>query len=261
MSEDYGGVTIALRIATDDGANEKDGLGPMSVKPYGDPVSECLDDFDRIHFLQVFYIGFNKGRLATTQIQYPRDPADEDADQLPAIPYGDVGKIVTSMLPDLRQWKEPTNATRVGWNFSNNKMVWRHRAHWVFVFDSPQWTFLKENDDPSNKLPSPIVFRDGPGRNPNKAFYNGKHIGPLELDGKKAAAYQLVNYHTSQKPPAVPQNMPRDVREHLLCEGQILEYKFDIYLRLWFNATDAITVIFDPGGSNEGPTMPPPRPG
>jgi len=122
---------------------------------------------------------------------------------------------------------------------------WRQKSYIVIFFDEASWKFLKKAG-----ASSPIVFltdKDGTTAVENHTFFDA-----LELD---------VEFSPTDTRSAVAfiNHMKSDDDGTDIAPGDREEFQFNMFLGAEFeDGTDApLTVIFDPGGTNQGPPIDP----
>jgi hypothetical protein len=129
---------------------------------------------------------------------------------------------------------------------------WEYKSYIAIFFDEANWSFYhrKSPKDPSTK--AAITVNVSEGGTANHTFFDAKEVElrmPKGSHGKtdKRTAIFFVNH------------MKANAQGDDL--GEVSEtFKFDMYFSAkWVNAkARALTVIFDPDGTNLGPPLPPP---
>lgn len=203
-----------------------------------------------------YYIRVNTdGKLHVTHFFYPDgDPSDvnnpANPDDWPAIPRDRL--VLEGILRDLAlnaRQQNPTNPPPIGTRFENIR--WRRKSYLAFFIDEVNWKLHKlANTDPC------IVFitepKDGVTGLANHTFFDALELDvEMPINGGPASdlrsAVVFINH------------MKADDAGNDLGAGGGQFFQFKMFFDVAFaGGGNGMTVIFDPGGTNEGPSVPPP---
>ncbi|HEY5722355.1 MAG TPA: hypothetical protein VIT45_08535 [Allosphingosinicella sp.] len=193
-----------------------------------------------------YYVRIDRdGMVRADHFFYPNGPAESPEDWKP-IPYAEMADpegIVKKLALDARpsggkKYKLPSDSFK--------DVVWKHRSYIVFFFDEKHWSFHRRD---GNK-PS-VAFNVSEGRDPNRSFFDAN-----DMSVEMPVRARRRNGETSDERTAIfLVNHLKDTDDTDLREGVVRKYKFDMYLRVKYARRDAeaMTVILDPDGSNQGP--------
>lgn len=186
------------------------------------------------------------GKICADHYFYPNGPLDKPNKWQP-LPYADVAdpegivkRLALNARPSTRR-KQPRKA-RVD-SFSGVR--WTRRGYIVIFFDEASWAFHRR----SGGKPS-VAFNVSEGHTPNQSFFDATDLVldmPVRRTGRtdKRSAIMFVNHmRDGEDGGELGRNGPKEQ-----------SYKFDMYLMVQYANSDApaMTVIFDPGGTNQGP--------
>ena len=192
------------------------------------------------HSVYFFYIRINNsGQLAVDHYFYFRGPPD-DPTQWEEIPYEDVDDIVRTLALNARPTGAGNPAPLPAHNFEN--ILLRRKCYVAFYVDEEHWLFHKR-DDGNNAM----VFSEVKTNVTNYSFFDAKDIDiqmPRFNGGTDTRRGVFLINH-----------MKRDAAGNDLVEGDVVPFAFDMYFGVHFAnpTTKTLTVIFDPGGTNQGP--------
>jgi hypothetical protein len=203
------------------------------------------------HCIYLFYMRINPdGKLKVDHYYYK----------------GDDNKIEPEYLGDLiKQMAKSAeyNGTRderfelVGSDFEN--ISFNRISYVVFFLDEPHWKFMKnKSDQPLIKFKKKKLGRKFSGN------YSFTDACSYEIDMANPAADGESATPEKIRTAASLINHMRRKDGELIGKFEVKKYSFDIWTRVEFSSKaggSGLTVIFDPGGDNEGPPGPPPRPG
>jgi|TARA_R100001244_G_scaffold6593_19_gene8092 hypothetical protein len=186
------------------------------------------------------------GELRVDHMLYYEEAPSGKPEDRPRIAHGDVPAIVTGLLAGTLASQDPSND--LGANFEHKGKHWNRLCYLAFVIDHPKWSFCDLEDDP--KLP-PAVFHRCIGSQPtgkNMSFFDGA-VETISVGGKDRTLFYCIN-HWRNKHGKWPPKLDRPNFKE--------SYKYDLYTKFDFGAQAPVILIFDPGGDNNGPPVPPP---
>ena len=221
------------------------------LNPYRDVMDEKRGkpDFQELPaYIYLYRIAFGAdGQLGVDHILYCEDAPSGKPEDRPRIAHGDVPAIVEGLLAGTLA--SPVPSTDLGANFHHKGNHWDRLCYLAFVIDHPNWTFC--DPDSSPELP-PAVFRRYVGNQPtgkNMSFFDGA-VQPISIGGEERKLFYCINHFRNKDGKWPPKPDRPNFRE---------SFKYDLYTKFDFGAgfPEAI-LIFDPGGDNNGPPVPPP---
>ena len=196
-------------------------------------------------YMYFYYVRINEnGRLKVSHFYYVNgDRTNPQTWQV--IPYNkfSLENIVTQLAENARKTvpDDPPPCTQI--NFKD--ILWRRKSYIAIFFDEDSWNFIKKFDQNSA-----IVFLTEKGT--LKPIENYTFFDAMDLDiriqsEEVKSAIIFVNH------------MKADEAGTDLIQGQSRAYQFNMVLNAKFeDGTDApLQVIFDPGGTNQGPALQP----
>ncbi len=204
------------------------------------------DGFDRVPCcIYFYYVRIDRiGTVRADHYFYPNGPA-ESPDQWQPIPYAQM-ENPEGIVKELALNARPSGAHnyRIDSN-SFHDVVWKHRSYVVIFFDERNWSFHRRN----NGLPS-VAFNVSAGRSPNRSFFDAKDL-VIEMPIRRRGQPDTSDQRTA----IFMVNHLKDDDDSDLRPLKERKYKFDMYLQAKYANSDApaMTVIFDPDGTNQGP--------
>lgn len=193
--------------------------------------------FDYVpHYIYFYHVRVSEqANLLVDHYEYGDGPDPDHPAPLAEIPYNDVPRIVQRLTEDARgNVRRPS-----GKDFED--IVWRRRSYIAIVLDEANWVFHKRAPDRSS-----IVFNLAKGSCPNQSFFDAKDldvpaINPGNGQIQGCSGVYFVN-HMTRDSAGTPVDRP----------GQ--QFYFDMYVDAKYaRSTGKMTIILDPGGTNEGP--------
>lgn len=188
------------------------------------------------------------GKLRVDHYFYPEgDPAkyyETPPNGWSEIHPNDLPEIVEKLAINARPSTTIKNPPKLpDHNFNN--IVWQRRSYIVFFLDEEHWHFHKKGNGNSA-----IFFNEGKESTPNHTFYDGMDLTINMPDGAGGT--------TPRSAVAMINHMKENEKGDILYNGS-QKFVFDIYLRVVFAQPDPnrLTVILDPGGTNQGPPTQP----
>jgi hypothetical protein len=152
------------------------------------------------------------------------------------IKEADLDAILIKLMRNARTTK--TDPPVSGYNFVG--VEWRHRSYIAVVIDEQGWKFQKRSDGKTA-----AAFNLSKGSTPNHSFFDAVDR-TIDVDGDARHAIAFINH------------MKKDSDGTDLDSGPGQPFQFDIYIDIQYRgSTDFITVILDPGGTNQGPPLEP----
>jgi hypothetical protein len=160
------------------------------------------------------------------------------------IPHADVPGILYNLALNARPSTTVKNPPKLPDN-SFERIEWKHKSYMAIFFDEANWAFHRRNGG----KPS-VAFNTDGGATPNHSFFDAADV-ELDMPNRrtggtdKRSAIYLVNH------------MKGEDGQDLGAVREV--YKFDMFLEAKYaeSQAPAMTVIFDPGGTNQGPPQPP----
>jgi hypothetical protein len=203
--------------------------------------------FDYVpHCIYFYYVRIDgNGMVRADHYLYANGPLDRPEEWQP-IPYEDavdpegiVKRLALNARPSTRA-KDPPRLP----SHSFADIVWTRRSYIVIFFDEANWAFHQRvGNKPS------VAFNVDDGHKPNQSFFDAKDL-VLEMPNRRTG-------RTDQRSAILFVNHMKDSDDgsELGEAGRKQEkYKFDMYLQVKYaEGGPAMTVIFDPGGTNLGP--------
>lgn len=190
------------------------------------------------HCIYFYYVRIDRdGKVRVDHYLYANSDLDHPS-TWPKIPHSDVPGILRNLALNGRPSTGRKDPPKLP---SNNfdEIPWNRRCYIAIFFDEANWSFHKRADGKSG-----IVFNPSQGM-PNHTFFDAMDV-ELELpngDGgtDKRTAIFFVNHYRKND-----QGDDLDERQ---------EFKFDMWLTAKFAESNdtGMVVIFDPGGTNDGP--------
>lgn len=170
--------------------------------------------------------------------KYPNDPIKK----WKKISHRRVPSIIRKLAKNGRLMPRRLRRPRMDHDHNFENVKWNRKSYIAIFFDEAYWQFHRRDNG------KPSVAFDPIGGEPNYSFFDAKDIRfrmKNQQSGKwtwRTAIY-FVNH------------MKRNSQGDDLVWGDTRKYKFDMYLAVAFADTykEAMTVIFDPGGENQGP--------
>lgn len=195
-----------------------------------------------VYYIYFYYISITAdGRLEVRHYHYHRSRAG----RIEAIDYDDVDGILAALMQNAVDGQHnPAPETAI--NFRN--VEWGGRSYIAIAVNEPYWTLYQRQS-----RNSPITFlprmKDGRRGTSNHTFFDARDLKlPVRIDGsiETRSAIFFIN-HYKKNTQADPISSRTDTQH----------FHFNIYFDVAFSAgTDpALTVIFDPGGTNQGPAL------
>lgn len=229
----------ALKMLLDTTANGKPSHKITEKKLTAKPP---LAKFDTTPSYIYFYkIGFNStGQLGVTQTLYHEafNSSDAPADRRP-IAHADVPSKISWMQSGRIPPNQLAKEESFGRNFKNDNPHWNRVSYLAFLIDHPNWTFCDTDELP------PAVFEEKRTGGSNHTYSDGQVISIVTSNGPRSLFY-CVNHLRKRD-----QQHPADIDDRE-------NFKYDLFTQFNFpGGSDPIVLIFDPGGTNLGPPLPP----
>ena len=197
--------------------------------------------FDYVpHYIYFYHIRLSENaNLLVDHYEYRDGPDPDNPVDLAAIPYDRVPAIVKRLTEDAKSnLRQPTGSDFVD-------IKWKRRSYVAFVLDEPNWTFHKRDADRCS-----IVFNLAKDSSPNQSFFDAEDLdllirNPDTGEDEPCSGVYMIN-HMTKDAEGNPVGDP----------GQ--EFFFDMYVDAKYARTNGkMTVILDPGGTNQGPPQQP----
>jgi hypothetical protein len=193
------------------------------------------------HCVYFYYVRINNsGALEVDHYFYFRGPPD-DPKQWEEIPYDDVPGIVKELAENARPSGKKNPAALPSHNFEGITM--RRKSYVAFYVDERHWLFHKRADDKNA-----MVYSDIKAGQPNYSFFDANDVEVvMPIKGSAATDTRTGIFMIN--------HMKRDANGNDLVAGDALEFAFDMFFGVSFvhPTSKTLTVIFDPGGTNQGP--------
>jgi len=204
--------------------------------------------FDYVpHIIYFYYLRFNDaGALIADHYEYHDGPSPSQPKPWAAIPYASVPALLNHLASRAR----PGGGGRPdGHDFKD--IIWTHRGYLAFVLDHASWTFHKSADGKAA-----VVFRPDKGSTPNHSFFDAVdlNVSVLNHDATKLdsrSAVYLVNHMRSNADGA-------EIGSTGQPDSQWFAFDLCFDVPYATGSTERLTVIMDPGGTNQGPPEQPP---
>ncbi|WP_417620981.1 hypothetical protein [Parasphingorhabdus sp.] len=232
-------------------AAKKDKSGqPTLLNPPTDVMDPKLGQADfkeRPAYVYLYRIVFGgDGQWGVEHMLHYEGSQSVKPEDRPRINHGDVPNIVQGLLDRTLPSRNPSND--LGANFKHEGKHWNRLCYLAFVIDHPNWSFCDLDSSP--QLP-PAVFRRYIGNKPtgkNMSFFDGAVV-PILVGGEERKLFYCINHFRNKdgKWPPMPD------RPHFKES-----FKYDLYTKFDFGSGNPAILIFDPGGDNKGPPVPPP---
>lgn len=207
------------------------------------------NDFKELpSYIYLYRIRFREdGQLGVDHMLYYDEAPSGKPEDRPRIDHADVPAIVERLLGGNLPAPSPT--ADLGANFHHEGKHWDRLCYLAFVIDHPNWSFCDLKGSP--ELP-PAVFRRYIGDKPtgkNMSFFDGA-VEPISIGGEERKLFYCINHFRNKDGKWPPKPDRPTFRE---------SFKYDLYTKFNFGpgVPEAI-LIFDPGGDNNGPPVPPP---
>lgn len=205
------------------------------------------------------YVGFDrdKEKLSIDHYFYPRGKEhDEPGNGWEQIPCPDntvedsrLKTLITELAENARGSKD--NPRPYKHNFSDIR--WRRKSYLVFLFDDSDWK-LHTYQNKNGKKKRAIIFypyKNGTKLTPNHTFYDALdfELSVASPDGSGREVRRAIAFINHMK------NKDGDDLER----GDDEPYEFGLYLdvELAIGRDPPITLVIDPGGTNQGPPIDP----
>lgn len=209
--------------------------------------------FDHIpSYIYFSKIGFsNDGSLKVDQqLYYEVGDFADTPNARKKIKHSDVADKIEKLMSNPTELPSNVRVEQFGENFKNSGKHWDRVSYLAFLIDHPKWSFCELNPTNDNfpKLPPAVFHRLTKNGNhkKNKTFFDGQ-VETIEVNGESRSLFFCVNHLRDQY-----KKRPLKIHHE--------QFKFDLYTQ--FNFGDEFKpaiLIFDPGGDNQGPPMPPPN--
>lgn len=186
------------------------------------------------HCIYFFYIRINEnGALKVDHYFFVKGPL-EDPEQWEEIPYGDVEDILRDLARRARPSGVKDPVPLPDHNFEN--IAINRRSYIAFFLDEANWAFHKQV---SGKFA--MSYNEQKAGVQNHSFFDAKDF-EFDMPDSRTGVF-LVNH------------MKADADGNFLAVGESAKFNFDMYFDVNFaDPTDQrLTIIFDPGGENQGP--------
>jgi len=194
------------------------------------------------HCLYIYRMKMDQDHLPTVEHYfYPTGDESRPLDPKAPIPYDSVpdivGMIAKSNFANAGGYKLPKR------NFVG--IEYHHISYVCFIMDDPLWELAKKG-----LMSYAVIFQGGGQYIENHSFFDGSHFSVDTGEPKKRSAFYMINH------------MTKSILGDWLQDGDADEFSFNIHLTVPYGGqmgAEKMKVIFDPGGSNIGPPVPPPE--
>jgi len=206
------------------------------------------DGFEYIpHYLYFYYIRLEpNGKLTVDHYNYYDGPSPGISHPYAAIPHAAVPSLVNYLAGRARPGG---GGVADGHDFKG--IHWTHRSYIALVIDQPGWLFHRKADGRAA-----VRFNLLKGSTPNHTFFDAVDLDVSVLNpatgqlDQRSGVY-FVNHMRSNSDGA-----------EIGSAGQPTSqwFAFDLYFQLKYmtGSGEEMTVIMDPGGTNDGPPEQPP---
>jgi hypothetical protein len=211
-----------------------------------DPPPPGFDYIPRCMYF--YYVRIDaSGMVRVDHYFYPNGPADDPGQWRP-IPYAeatDPGGIVKRLALNARPSMRVKNPPKLDSDSFEN-VVWTRRSYVAIFFDEGNWAFHRR----IGNRPS-VAFNVSEGHKPNRSFFDAADL-IVDMPNRRTGG-------TDNRTAIVFVNHMKDGDNDGDLGGRADTYKFDMYLLAKYarSGAPAMTVIFDPGGTNQGPPLDP----
>jgi hypothetical protein len=197
------------------------------------------------------YIGLDdQKRFVIEHYFYPGGDQNADSSTWPRIPYPEDARVdsdlkthITNLAINARGPKN--NPPKYAENFKN--LVWKRRGYFVLFFDEDCWKLIK-NKSRSGVRRGAVLFyptKGGKRLTPNHSFYDAKDFEiTLPGEANTRSAVVFINYLKDESGADLDGEEP---------------YEFGVFVGVELAAgkDPPLTLIVDPGGTNDGPPLEP----
>lgn len=197
-----------------------------------------------------YYVRVDRiGTVRADHYFYANGPEGSRSEEWREIPYEEMAKP-DGLMKMLADNARPSGEHKFALpNNSFRDVVWNHRSYIAIFFDERNWFFHQRTNNKSS-----VVFNVTEGRDPNRTFFDAKDLvlemrvrgrrGRPDTTDRRSAIF-FVNHFKDNDGTALGSNGRAERK-----------YKFDMYLQARYARPDAppVTVIFDPDGTNQGPS-------
>lgn len=181
----------------------------------------------RIYF---YYLTLDADAAPTAE-HYRWDNKDSSGAWIP-ITEADLPSLVTNLVANARGNKD--KPAPHGQNFID--VIWKHKSYIVILIDEDGWSFHTRAGGQTA-----ATFNVDKGSTPNHSFFDAFDLR-LQIGGKDRHAIAFINH------------MKRNADGDDIQDGEEQDFVFDGYVDVKYRgASDFLTVILDPGGTNQGP--------
>lgn len=195
------------------------------------------------YYIYFYYVALNSSGAIQIRHYWQVDGDRDDEETWKPISFEDAKKITRQLAINARKDIANQDPKPDGYNFEN--IVWVRRSYMVMVFDEPYWSFFKKKSENS-----PIIFTTRiKGKNrgtKNHTFFDAEDfilaLPPVSSsDTGERTGLIFVNH------------MKGDEFGNKLMSKQYFQFNMFFEVKLSDNSSAPLTVIFDPGGTNQGP--------
>ena len=201
--------------------------------------------FDKVpRCIYFYYVRIDRdGKVRVDHYLYvKRNPDGTSAE----IPYADVPRILYDLAINARPRTHVKDPPKDRTN-NFDPIPWKYRSYIAIFFDEANWQFCRRQ----NGLPA-VVFDADLGKANNSFFDAADVMLDMPIDDTTETDERSAVYFINH----VKRNSDGDPLE----DGEEQNFKFDMWLSAAFanTSTAGMRVIFDPGGTNQGPPQDPP---
>jgi hypothetical protein len=254
-------IDVFFREFTDFQNREADGQGltnhDIYEKRLTEPDTSLWPDHRLTPYSMYFYyVRINKdGRLVIDHYFYATGGKDHP-ENWTMIPHEEEGlrnlvkALALNARPRVRpEDKDPPRAATG--NF--NKAKWRTKSYVAIFFDEAHWTLRKKGPGSGESAVTFIVKEGNKVGTPNHSFFDAIDLAinmPIG-DGPEEDTRSAIVFVNHMKADEAGRDLGED-------EDQPFEFKIFLDVRMQAPDEPATIVIIDPGGTNGGPSVPPP---
>jgi hypothetical protein len=230
------------KIVDDKIANSAGALQSIYDQRLGDPINFPKHQYVP-HCIYFFYIRVNgNGAIKVDHYFYFEGPPDDPSKWAPIL-YDDVDDKIKMLAYNARPLGNGNPSPLPRHNFDT--IVLRRKSYVAFFLDEGNWAFHKRLG------PTPrtaMVFNKTKAGVDNYSFFDGKDLEFL-MDISGTGGQQDL------RTGVVLVNHMKDANGDDLTVADSPQFAFDMYFDVTFAdpSSKKLTVIFDPGGTNQGP--------
>jgi hypothetical protein len=201
--------------------------------------------------LYFYYVRLNRnGGLYVRHYFYPGGNHADRANPAAPEDWQEIPNTPEALIPILQQLVANARAQGQAFPLVGNDFVgidWWRKSYVALFVDEANWALHKEPETGQAAVLFITEPKDGQTGTPNHSFFDGQNLDIPMPDGLTRSAFVCLNH------------MKKDEAGTDLAAGDHEFFQFKIFFRVNFVAGGPpLTVIFDPGGTNLGPPIPPP---